>query len=752
MTIIKYNIDLLNIKFDVNYYKNKYNDLQKFDDNKLINHFIMHGYKEKRLFYNLEKKFDWLQYRIDYDLDINEINKIFSYFLYNYYINYKLDKNIIIDNNITFNTNIYKNFHNDLKNLSDDKLIHHFKINGKNEKRKFTNIIPEFNWAFYLIKYNIQNIRNLDDLWNYYVLNHIKNKPLIDLNKTVKFNNLNINQKIIYDNHLPLTGIIYVYYNRKNELKNETNLAFFIRQAVLNDSKNIYLFIINNYLTEVEIPRQSNVFILKNNNCYDIESYGLGIRHLLNHHKNIERFVLMNSGVIGPFHKNINWLYKFEHKLNIDNAIMCSTICYKFNNKNFNPGYFNYIVNKPEIVDLLLKVLKKYKTKEETIDNGEYGISQILHDNNYKITSLNNNNINSHRADRDNNLSKYSIYDLIFIKEVWRSIDGINRDSLPIKSKEIKNEIDKLCNFKYDKFFINYNLLTVKDSNNKWNSKIKFYNNYGYAEEHIIYPNIINKNGNKLALYCHSDKDNILKSYCIESLNTLNLLGYEVIVYTTCYIFKNVTNLPYKIIIINNAKNDCFMLKHFLNSNNINKYSHLLFINDTLLFPIHGFQNMKNTIDKYINIDFWGLWSSPERKEHIMSPFLHFSNKTFNYLKTNVNKYSFLDYKNAQEWEINLLTEMKSQNFTTNYVVNYRDFGNLKYTCPIMHPYVFPKWIKNTEVFAIKWKYIGNYLNKEDLNMPYLNYLLRYIHFNHNGVKGKPELDKTYLEPQMYFQ
>ena len=135
-----------------------------------------------------------------------------------------------------------------------------------------------------------------------------------------------------------------------------------------------------------------------------------------------------------------------------------------------------------------------------------------------------------------------------------------------------------------------------------------------------------------------------------------------------------------------------------------------------------------------------------------MSPFLHFSNKTFNYLKTNVNKYSFLDYKNAQEWEINLLTEMKSQNFTTNYVVNYRDFGNLKYTCPIMHPYVFPKWIKNTEVFAIKWKYIGNYLNKEDLNMPYLNYLLRYIHFNHNGVKGKPELDKTYLEPQMYFQ
>ena len=31
--------------------------------------------------------------------------------------------------------------------------------------------------------------------------------------------------------------------------------------------------------------------------------------------------------------------------------------------------------------------------------------------------------------------------------------------------------------------------------------------------------------------------------------------------------------------------------------------------------------------------------------------------------------------------------------------------------------------------------------------MPYMNYLLRYLHFNHTGMKGKPEEDGTYENP-----
>ena len=67
-----------------------------------------------------------------------------------------------------------------------------------------------------------------------------------------------------------------------------------------------------------------------------------------------------------------------------------------------------------------------------------------------------------------------------------------------------------------------------------------------------------------------------------------------------------------------------------------------------------------------------------------------------------------------------------------------------------MHPDVFPRWINRQEVFAIKWKYMGNYLNKRKLNIPYMNYLLRYLHFNDTGMKGKPEEHRAYGNPINY--
>ena len=42
---------------------------------------------------------------------------------------------------------------------------------------------------------------------------------------------------------------------------------------------------------------------------------------------------------------------------------------------------------------------------------------------------------------------------------------------------------------------------------------------------------------------------------------------------------------------------------------------------------------------------------------------------------------------------------------------------------------------------------MNNYINKNKINNPYLNYLLRYIHFNHTGPKGKPEQLNCYGQP-----
>ena len=67
-----------------------------------------------------------------------------------------------------------------------------------------------------------------------------------------------------------------------------------------------------------------------------------------------------------------------------------------------------------------------------------------------------------------------------------------------------------------------------------------------------------------------------------------------------------------------------------------------------------------------------------------------------------------------------------------------------------MHPLIFPQWINNKKIFAIKWKYIGNYLNKDNYNLPYMNYLLRFIHFNHTGPPGHPEKNNVWGPPQLY--
>lgn len=672
-----------------------------------------------------------------------------------------------------FDWNYYKKKYSDIeKHCKNEKdgLWHFFgngNGDGQREGRLFNpklDSLISYGFDKYVLENGLEGKRKYDVYLHYLQNNNntnnnnnnkistIKSKSNIDLKDLnfkvpyipppvipkIELNNVN-------NSSSPKTAIIYVYYNRKNELRNETNLAFFIRQTVIRDNKNLYMFIINGNLTEIVIPKQNNIIVYKNKNCHDIEAYGVGIKYILSRDNSIKRFVLMNCGVTGPFY-NGNWLQPFENKINKEKSVMCSTICYHFSGIKYNPGYFNYIVNDSKVINLLLTILINYKTKEDTINNGEYGMSNILYKNGYKITSLVDNRVDGHRADRDNNINSYNLNNLIFVKTNWRSLDGINRDSLPLKNNEIINYIHNNCNFKYDKFNVDCNYLSISTTTNCWKSKHEFYNKYGIPEEFIVYPTI-NNNSHKLALYCHSDKDNLFRSYCIDAVNTLSCLGYKIIICTTCHRFNNVDNLPYQKIVISNAKNDCFMYKNFINYNNINNYSHLLIVNDTILFPIHGIDNMRNTFNKFSNTDFWGIWSSPEQKEHIMSPFLHYSNKTFNFLKSTLNKYSFTDFVSAQQWEVNILQEMKSEKFSTGYVVDYRTLGNLNFQCPIMHKNIFPKWINRPEVFAIKWKYIGNYINKDKLNMPYMNYLLRYLHFNHTGMKGKPEEDGTYENP-----
>ena len=66
-------------------------------------------------------------------------------------------------------------------------------------------------------------------------------------------------------------GIIYVYYERQNEQKNQTNLSFFLKYGLANDkwmNLNIEsLFVINGHQCEVVFPKKPNIHVLKEYNC-----------------------------------------------------------------------------------------------------------------------------------------------------------------------------------------------------------------------------------------------------------------------------------------------------------------------------------------------------------------------------------------------------------------------------------------------------------------------------------------------------
>ena len=318
-------------------------------------------------------------------------------------------------------------------------------------------------------------------------------------------------------------------------------------------------------------------------------------------------------------------------------------------------------------------------------------------------------------------------------------------------------------------YLINYNYISCPNfgkneynNNSNWNSKEHFYNLYGFAEEFITFPNVQN-NMNGLALYCHYSKNNILNNYCIESIKTLMQLNYDIILLTNCDTFNNISNLPFKIITIKDSTNDYYMIKNYLSQeiniqNIINNYEYLLFINDSIAFPIRELNEVKKTFEyQRFKSDFWGLWTSPEIKKHIISSFIEFNikdNKNLLFdLKNYINNFNLLSKNNAINLEVNLLEHLQKLNYTYSVVVEYNTLNNFNgKVCPIFHPEIFPQWISRPEVFAFKIKYMGNYLNKIKLNNPYLNYLLRYWHFDHTGPKGEPEKQNAYKCPTLYLK
>ena len=132
--------------------------------------------------------------------------------------------------------------------------------------------------------------------------------------------------------------VIYVYYEIKNFQKNQSNLSFFLRHGVCNKNwKKInmdYLFIINGHQSEVLIPEEPNIFVLKEDNCFDFEGYNNGVKFMEDKlGGNLSEFYdyvfFMNCYITGPFMEDsvdTHWILPYYNKIQDEKSVICSNI------------------------------------------------------------------------------------------------------------------------------------------------------------------------------------------------------------------------------------------------------------------------------------------------------------------------------------------------------------------------------------------------------------------------------------------
>jgi len=589
-------------------------------------------------------------------------------------------------------------------------------------------------------------------------------------------------------------GIIYVYYERKDQQKNQTNLAFFIKYGLDNTywlKLNIEtLFVINGHYTELIIPTKPEINILQHVKCSDWEGYYDGIKFYENKYCKpiwmiFDYLCLINASAFGPiYEENVNdhWLMPFYNRMvKYDAALCCPCMSFlpKTNLSGEGPRVvpiFSLIRCSKHIVNLLTdktitlhdktsinankinkinNVLGKKIDKEDAACSGEYGISRMLLENGYNITSLlydfdcndtKNWGVNGNiEPDRFNSFNGQNVpLNTIFIKNVWRWQGSYV--SMPVLYHECKNYFYNKLNMEpiFNNMSVNnnYELLPINSTDIKkgyWSSKKEYYDKFGYAEENIVFvkPSV---NFNGCLIYAHYDANNILRDYVIQTIQTFRYLGYSILFFTACKNLKNISSLPCNVFFTSN--NGCgtdwkiwFLGCEYLIQNNI-KYDYIFLLNDSIILPINGIENFKKSIiDMRETSDFWGHWESNEIEWHIIGTPIEFKYSMIKdvslFIKQNLSLCSTkMDF--ITKIEVKFSKYLVNKGYKHNTVIKTTLLDN-SVVCPVFNPVNLYKWINNPSTFATKWKYSLSYLNKNNVSKE-LNYLTKYLYYGKFGV------------------
>uniref|UniRef100_A0A6C0AFR9 Uncharacterized protein n=1 Tax=viral metagenome TaxID=1070528 RepID=A0A6C0AFR9_9ZZZZ len=557
--------------------------------------------------------------------------------------------------------------------------------------------------------------------------------------------------------------VIYNYYERRNYQKNQTNLSFFIRHGLKN--KNLDCLFILNTFCEVLIPKENNFYILNDTSTSNWEAWNNGILYLENYfsQKIYEKYnyiFFMDCTVLGPL-VNEDWLLPYFSK--IQNSVICSNIITNLPETDLGgSGYkcstYNFLLKIDEkIMGLLKSVFSKKNDELDAILSGEYALSRILLENNYNLSCLLFDDLNLSTKIHPDKYKSFNGKNLplsvIFYKNIWK-FNNLEL-CLPIEYTPCIALVNHYSNMIYPEFKnnINYNFLDCKDFGTtlhdptcKWKNKEEFYKLHGYAEEIITFPNFL-KNNDSVCIYHHYDSDNIIKDYVLQGLKCLILSGYDIYFCTSCSEIKNV-DLPFEILYYKNYGGGTdFICYYEIIKKNIDlfklKYKYLMFTNDSVIFPINGIKEFQRVLKQKRNEgDFWGHWCSKELELHLIGTLIEFKIKLinifYNFLDSKIKDYETVP-KNLRfyidEIEIKILKKFCENGFKYSSVINYEKY-NSTLNDSLFYPESFYKWLKDPDCFAIKWKYMCNYINLEQIDNKNLNYLVRYLHFGPHGPLG----------------
>lgn len=562
--------------------------------------------------------------------------------------------------------------------------------------------------------------------------------------------------------------LIYVYYERKNERKNQSNLAYFVKYG-LDETKWLHLdittiIVINGRQCDVSIPIKENIHVLYEDNCSDYEGWFNGIGYIqrkLNKdiHTHFDYLCLINASTCGPFIEpdvNYHWLYPFYESMMKHDAVACSPY---INNVPFRPYTkialscsFTLIKIDAVIMYLLINanvpfeenssnkiyntVLGKKINKCDAAFTGEYGLSGILISNKYNVCCLYRDNSRPVEREEFSHNNNDFLKTTVFIKNVWRYEQPNVYASIPILyhycNDFIKRQLKQKDIFDGLNVELNYDLLNVHIPNKK-----EFYNTYGYAEEYIIFPKK-NMNNKGVVIYAHYDSSNIISDYVIQGVKALIYMGYDILFYTASSSLNNVdvSILPFKVHYIKNEGigtdwriwlNGLIKIK-----TNKLKYNWIMIMNDSLLFPINGIKNCMTSIKcMRTYCDFWGHWLSPEVNIHLVGTPIEFKYNLIDdvgvFIKDNLNLCKEkVDY--IIKLEVSLTAYLIKKKYKIGSIIKYTDFTNYKVFCPMFHPSLLNEWVNKENSFAIKWKYCLSYLNDNMVSNEF-NFVSRYLQY-----------------------